>query len=215
MSQRTIDTTVRFNDRWVVVHLHFGVRWCQRLHIVGAVWKDHVFFANDRHQTPGWVVAHELLHVWQWRTGGGWWRHLGRYLRSLWTWGYYHSPYEREAVHHQRAIASGQRVLLPYRSAEDYRRNDDRSTVSTTAFTGIHAPILTDWDTSVWLEPGGGWWRAGRPYHGPIDPAGAAWHTVAPRTRTPMILPHLDDDAPDFDPGTYPPTNNDHEQDGA
>ena len=125
MTQDTFHYGIWVDGRLERVTLHFRSAWCDRLGIVGMVWRDHVHFAGPPAEVPAWVIAHELLHVWQWRTTGRWWRHVWRYLRSLRA-GYFTSPYELQACQYQAQVATGDRVTLPGGS--------------------LSAPFLASWD---------------------------------------------------------------------
>ncbi len=137
--------TIFLNDEAVPLTLVFNARWCQRLGLVGAVWKHTIYFAWDPERVPAWVLGHEIVHVWQWRQVG-WWRHLWRYLRAWWTFGYAKSPYETEAMKYQRLVAAGAPVSLASRSSADYQRNDGRFTSTPSWLDTIHAPFLGTWD---------------------------------------------------------------------
>jgi hypothetical protein len=145
------------DDEMQSIHLHFNCRWAQRLGLVGVVWKDHIYFAWGPERVPAWVLAHEIVHVWQWRQVG-WWRHLWRYIRALIKQGYVQCAYETEAIRFQNRVKTGLRVTLPRRTTVDYHRGDGYVTHSAvgTWDGSVEAPFLTTWDQEetgapVWL----------------------------------------------------------------
>lgn len=158
MSQDEFHYALWVDGRLERVTLHFHSRWCSRLGIVGMVWRDHVYFAAPPAEVPAWVIAHELLHVWQWRTSGRWWRHVWRYLRSLRA-GYFTSPYEVQACQYQAQVATGDRVTVPGGSL---------SAPFLASWNQVHGPLrgvrrpvlTTDWVRTLppldddWQDPG-------------------------------------------------------------
>lgn len=134
------DTTLAVTlDGWPhTIRLRFESRRCRVLGVAALVWRDTIYFATAARDTEAWVVAHELIHVWQWRTSGHWYRHVWRYLRSLRDHGYLDCPYERQAMIHQSIVARGGRCQL--------RPVDGDGALAILLGYGLHAPTLATWD---------------------------------------------------------------------